>query len=191
MIDAFSYLSVLLSIIIGLAITQVLQGYRGLLLARGRTALSAPVLIWSGLILLFATQAWWASFGLQDRAEWDFLGFAIVLLQMIMLYMLSALVFPEFGPDDRLDLAEHFARHRKIFFGFLLGMLAVSIAKDLILAHRLPTPSNLAFHAMFMAVAAVGMVARSARVQLWLALFAVAAFVAYVSLLFASLGNSA
>ena len=32
--DAFSYLSVLLSIILGLAITQILQGYRALLLAR-------------------------------------------------------------------------------------------------------------------------------------------------------------
>jgi hypothetical protein len=188
--DAFDYLSVLLSIIIGLAITQVLQGYRGLLLARGRTALSAPVLIWSGLILLFATQAWWASFGLQDRTHWDFLGFAIILLQMIMLFMLSALVFPEFGPGDRINLAEHFDRHRGIFFGFLIGMLAVSISKDVILAHRLPTPLNLAFHGLFMTTAVAGILARSARVQLWLALFALGAFLAYVSLLFASLGNT-
>ena len=36
MMNAFSYLSVLLSIILGLAITQVLQGYRSLLLAHGR-----------------------------------------------------------------------------------------------------------------------------------------------------------
>ena len=34
--DAFSYLSVLLSIILGLGIQQVLQGYRALMLARGR-----------------------------------------------------------------------------------------------------------------------------------------------------------
>lgn len=32
--DAFSYLSVLISIILGLAVTQVLQGFRGLMLAR-------------------------------------------------------------------------------------------------------------------------------------------------------------
>jgi hypothetical protein len=189
--DAFSYLSVLLSIIIGLAITQVLQGYRGLLLARHRTTLSAAVLIWSGLILLFATQAWWASFGLQDRAHWDFFGFAIILLQMIMLYMISAVVFPEFRPDDRIDLAEHFDRHRGIFFGLLIGMLAVSVSKDVILAHRLPTPLNLAFHAMFMTAAVIGIVARSARVQLWLAVFALGAFVAYISLLFATLRSAA
>ena len=32
--DAFSYLSVLLSIIVGLAITQVLTGFRGIMLWR-------------------------------------------------------------------------------------------------------------------------------------------------------------
>jgi hypothetical protein len=36
MMDAFGYLSVLLSIIVGLAITQVLRGFRGLMLARSR-----------------------------------------------------------------------------------------------------------------------------------------------------------
>ena len=75
--DAFSYLSVLLSIIIGLAITQVLQGYRALLLARRHVALYAPTLAWSVYILLMATQSWWASFGLSDRRDWSFLAFAI------------------------------------------------------------------------------------------------------------------
>ncbi|HEU4696571.1 MAG TPA: hypothetical protein VFR92_06375, partial [Sphingomicrobium sp.] len=85
--DAFSYLSVLLSIIIGLAITQVLQGYRALLLAKARVRSDGTALLWSVSLLLFATQAWWASFGLREHREWSFLAFAIVLLQMILLYM--------------------------------------------------------------------------------------------------------
>ena len=84
MMDAFSYLSVLLSIILGLAIAQVLQGYRSLFLAKGRVQLHLPVLIWSGLVLLFAAQAWWASFGLRDRSDWTFQSFAVILLQLII-----------------------------------------------------------------------------------------------------------
>src|SRR5690348_4542983 len=126
MMDAFSYLSVLLSIILGLAIAQVLQGYRALLLARGRVRLSAPVLIWSGLLLLVATQAWWASFGLRQRMNWDFLSFAIILLQMVLLYMLSAVIFPEVEPSGPVDLVDHFDRHRRAFYSFLLAMLVVS-----------------------------------------------------------------
>jgi hypothetical protein len=185
--DAFSYLSVLLSIILGLAITQVLQGYRALLLARKRVRLSAPVLIWSGLALLFATQAWWASFGLRQRASWDFLSFAIILLQMILLYMLSAVVLPEVEPGDRVDLVDHFDRHRHIFYGFLIAMLVVSVLKDVVLDHHLPSPLNLTFHIILAVSAAAGLAIRSARVQLALALGGVAAFLVYVALLFAHL----
>jgi hypothetical protein len=185
--DAFSYLSVLLSIILGLAIAQVLQGYRAVLLARRRVRLSSPVLIWSGLVLLFATQAWWASFGLRDRAHWDFLSFAIILLQMILLYMLSAVVFPEIGSDDRVDLVDHFDRHRKIFYGFLIAMLLVSILKDLVLSHHLPEPENLAFHAAFAATALAGISIANRRIQTWIALIGAAEFLLYIALLFAKL----
>jgi len=39
--DEFSYLSVLLSVILGLAVTQILKGFRGLLLSRAHSALLA------------------------------------------------------------------------------------------------------------------------------------------------------
>jgi hypothetical protein len=185
--DAFSYLSVLLSIILGLAIAQVLQGYRALLLARKRVRLSAPVLIWSGLVLLFATQAWWASFGLRQRMNWDFLSFAIILVQMILLYMLSAVVFPEVEATDGVDLVDHFDRHRHTFYGFVIAMLAVSVLKDVALDHHLPSPLNLAFHIVLGTIAAIGIAMRSNRVQLWLALIAGGGFLLYIFLLFAHL----
>ena len=147
--DAFSYLSVLLSIIIGLAITQVLQGYRALLLAKARVRSDGTALLWSVSLLLFATQAWWASFGLREHREWSFLAFAIVLLQMILLYMMSAVVLPDVGDEQEIDLSEHFAEHRKLFFGILLAMLGASVLKDFILTGGLPTPTNLLFHVIF------------------------------------------
>ena len=185
--DAFSYLSVLLSIILGLAITQVLQGYRALLLARGRVKLSASVLIWSILILLFAAQAWWASFDLRERTEWDFLSFAVILLQMILLYMLAALVFPDVGSGGMVDLEEHSDKHRRAFFGFLIAMLVTSVAKTVILDDRLPSPTNLGFHLLLTGIAIVGMIWRNHRLQLALAVGAVVGFLAYVGILFARL----
>lgn len=187
MMDAFSYLSVLISIILGLAITQVLQGYRALLLARGRTQMDAAPLIWSGLVLLFAAQAWWASFGLTSRNDWDFLGFAVILVQMGLVYMLSALVLPDVAPGDTIHLGDHFERHRKAFFGFLLAMLAASIGKEAILTNRLPLPTNLAFHIAFGLGAVAGMVLSGRRSQLVLAIIASAGFLSYVALLFGRL----
>lgn len=187
MIDPFSYLSVLLSIILGLAITQVLQGYRALLLARGRVRLSSPVLIWSVLILLLAAQAWWASFDLRGRTHWDFLTFAVILLQMILVYMIAALVFPDIEPGADVDLIEHSSTYRSAFYGFLVAMLVTSIAKTLVIDHRLPSPENLGFHLLLMAFAIAGIFGRSHRLQLAIAIGAAITFLAYVALLFANL----
>lgn len=187
MMDAFGYLSVLISIILGLAITQVLQGYRALLLARERIHADPAPLVWSGLVLLFAAQAWWASFGLNQRRNWDFLGFAVILLQMGLLYMLSALVLPDVPDEDRVDLAGHFDRHRRAFFAFLIAMLASSILKEAVLEHRLPSPLNLTFHLVLAAIGGAGIIFRGKRVQLGLSVLAAAGSLAYISLLFARL----
>jgi hypothetical protein len=186
-LDAFGYLSVLLSIIIGLAIAQVLQGYRALLLARGRVHADPAPLIWSGLVLMFAAQAWWASFGLNARRSWDFLDFAVILIQMGLLYMLSALILPDMPAEGSIDLGHHFERHRRAFYAFLIAMLASSIAKEAVLEHRLTSPVNLAFHLLLAVIAVAGILFASKKVQLALALLATAGFLAYVTLLFTQL----
>jgi len=85
--ESFSYLTVLLSIVLGLAITQVLLGARGLILTRAKVKLYYPTLIWAGLILLIAIQGWWASFALRTHAGWTFGALLVIILRAISLYM--------------------------------------------------------------------------------------------------------
>ena len=165
--DAFSYLSVLLSIILGLAITQVLQGYRALILARGRVRLAAAPLIWSGVVLFGAVQAWWASFGLREHDIWSFGTFAVILLQMVMQYMAAAVILPDPATGgEAIDLGDHHERHRKAFFGFIIGTIAASLAKDGMLDGRLPETGNLVGQLLGGALAATGIAFAHPRVQL-------------------------
>ena len=187
--DAFSYLSVLLSIILGLAITQVLQGYRALLLSRTRINIYLPTLIWSALLLIFAAQLWWASFGLAGHTDWTFATFAIVLLQTGLLYMMSAIVLPDVPHAGVLDLSEHYWREVVPFFGISLLMLAVSITKDWMLNGGLPGASNLAFHATFAALSITALAARRPWVHSLIAGLMVVFVVAYIALLFARLNG--
>jgi hypothetical protein len=117
-VESFNYLSVLLSIILGLAITQVLLGFRGLILTRAKVKLYLPAVIWAGLALLIAIQAWWASFGLRMRASWTFLGFMVIVLQAISVYMATAVVLPDITGDCLVDLRDHYFAHKSWFFGF-------------------------------------------------------------------------
>ena len=106
--DEFSYLSVLLSVILGLAVTQILKGFRGLLLSRARIRLYWPVIAWGALLLLVCFQHWWATFGMRTRHDWTFLQFAMVLLNVIFIYMVAGLVFPDFFGEEVVDLKENF-----------------------------------------------------------------------------------
>lgn len=185
--DAFSYLSVLLSIILGLAITQVLQGYRALLLNRHRVRLFFPPLGWSVFILLAATQSWWSSFGLADHKDWSFLTFSVILLQTVLLYMTAALVLPDIPPEQELDLRAHYYREVTPFFAVWLALLLTSLTKGVLLDNRLPATEDLLFHGSFAGLAVVALTVRREWVHQVLAGLNAALLLAYIALLFARL----
>lgn len=55
--ETFHYLAVFFSIILGLAVTEILQGLRRLLIKRERVALHLPALLWVGILLAMLAQA--------------------------------------------------------------------------------------------------------------------------------------
>lgn len=185
--DAFGYLSVLLSIIVGLAITQILAGFRGILLWRSRVRMFWPALLWAGTLLLINVQSWWAMFSLREVAAWTFAGFAVVLAQTIVQYMLAAIVLPDFSSDTDTDLREHYWTHTSWFFGLFIALLAFSLCKELVLYGRLPANEDLAFHLGFIALSATALFTRRDAWHKFLALLGAGVFCAYVILLFTRL----
>jgi hypothetical protein len=156
-VESFNYLSVLISIILGLAIAQILQGVRGLVLTRSKVKLYTPTIIWTGMALLIAIQGWWASFSMHQRASWNFLALLLIVLQAICVYMVAALVLPDAKGDNVVDLREHYLAHRHWFFSALLASIIFSLCKELALYGRLPYPLDLSFQCTFgiLAVAAI------------------------------------
>jgi hypothetical protein len=183
-VDAFGYLSVLLSIVLGLGLTQVLTGLGRMVRQRGGYRGWWPLPLWGGVLVLVYVQAWWSSFGLRDQADWTFGAFFVVLLQSILLYLMAAVLLPEDLRAEGGDLRAHYARQAPWFFGLLLLALATSLAKDLVLSGRLPGGVNLAFHGAFAVACVLGMALRSARVHAALAVAWALAMGAYCAALF-------
>jgi len=150
--DQFSYLTVLISIILGLGITQLLSGLGRLLQARRNVRLYWPALAWVGILLVVHVQTWWAMFGLRSFQNWTFVSFLLVLLQPIVLYLLSALVLPDPGSETALNLRDHYFAHARWFFILAVSLLAVSLLRDLVLAGSLPNTLNVIAHGMFFAL---------------------------------------
>jgi len=183
--DEFSYLSVLISVILGLAVTQILKGFRGILLSRARVKIYWPVLGWAALLLLLCFQHWWAMFGMRHRHDWTFEQFGIVLLNVIFIYMVAGLVFPDFFGDEVVDLKENFYAHRGWFFSLSVGIILISVCKQLVLSHSLPPTADLIFHAIFALALLTGALSRSDWYQKGLVLFNCGLFVFYIVLLYA------
>ncbi|MGZ8345676.1 MAG: hypothetical protein ACXWUP_01055 [Allosphingosinicella sp.] len=185
--DAFSYLSVLISIILGLAVEQVLQGYRALILSRRTIRFYAPPLVWSVLLLMMVAQNWWASFGLARRTEWSFALFATILVQTILLYMMTAIVLPPISTNESIDLREHYYREARAFFGISVALILWSVFREYMLLGALPNPLNLGFIALFLGLAILAAISRRPRLHEGFAVLMALLFGTYIALLFARL----
>jgi hypothetical protein len=187
--DSFSYLSVLLSIILGLALTQLLQGLRGIALHRSRVRAWWPVFAWSGTLMLIFVQTWWAMFGLRRHTDWVFVQFFAVILHTVLLYMLAALVLPDFTGTDVIDLRAHYFQQRRFFMIVLVAAGVASLLKDLAMDGRLPDRTNLLFHAVFIAMGLTAIATGREWYHKLLALAGVVGFTCYVVLLFSTLSR--
>jgi hypothetical protein len=185
--DEFSYLSVLISVILGLAVTQILQGFRGILLSRTRVRIYWPVLAWAVLLLLVCVQSWWAMFELRHYHPWTFAAFVVVLLQTIVTYMLAGLIFPDLFGEGTVDLRESFYAHRVWFFAFGILVILVSISKAVVLYGELPHPIDLGFHALFVTIFLIGAFTRRESFHKGLVVLAMASFILYIIIVFARL----
>ncbi len=187
--DAFSYLSVLISIILGLAVTQVLQGFRGLMLARSRVRGYWPALVWAVLVLVLCVQVWWAMFDLSLRpaARWTFFDFSLVLLQTVPLYLMAGLALPDVDVERGLDLRDHYYAHHRWYFSMLVLLIGVSFAKVRILTGHWPRLMDSGFLLVFMVGAAIGAWTRREWYHKLQAPLAAIGIVTYIFVLFAHL----
>ena len=185
--DEFGYLSVLLSIIIGLAMTEILQGLRKRMLYQDRVQRYWVSQLWAATLLLVCAQTWWAMFDLRNRHDWQFDQFVALLTQSILLYLGAGLLFPEFSGEGPVDMRAHYFRQRKRFFGLLIAVTLASVYRDWVLDHRLPSRPNLAFHVVYLITSAIAIATAREWYHKLLAVLIAAVFLFYVTTLFARL----
>lgn len=184
---SFDYLSVLISIVLGLGITNLLTGLAALVRQRGRLIWYWPLAIWMATVFLIHVQTWWALFGLRDMQQWSFAAFLVVLLQPVALFVMTALITPDLSGSGKVDLRIGYFRETRGFFGALLFALLASLAKNLVLSGSMPEGRNLAAHIVFIAIALVGGISRSSRIHAVLAPLGLGLLACYIGILFTTL----
>jgi hypothetical protein len=115
--DAFNYLSVLISIILALGMTRVLAGVGEMLQARARRRLYWVHMLWIANLFIYLVVAWWIFYRWRNQQPWTFFLFIFVLISPTILFLASIILFPpESALDELVDYKKHFYANHRAFF---------------------------------------------------------------------------
>jgi hypothetical protein len=130
MISAFEYVTVLISIVLGLGITQVLTGIADLIHQSKRVKVYWPHLIWVLLVLIMHVQDWWVTYDLKNYAPWRLPTFLFTMLYPVNLFVLARLLFPFGIQEGVVDLKVFYFENYKKLFGFTAALMLLAILDE-------------------------------------------------------------
>jgi len=117
LMDPFSYLSVLISIILALGMTRVLADVGEMLQARSRRRLYWVHAIWVVNLFLYLVVAWWIFYRWRNQQPWTFFLFIFVLISPTILSLASIVLFPpESSLDEFVNYKTHYYSNHRVFF---------------------------------------------------------------------------
>jgi len=134
-VSSFEFLSVLISVVVGLGIANLLTGVGRLLQRHRDIRVSVAFTTWTLFVFFFHVIYWWTVvFGWQEWQNWNLLVFLFVLTYGILLFLLSVILFPVDMPAS-WDPHAHFIDLRRWFFGIFTGLIVVEGLDSLLKSH--------------------------------------------------------
>lgn len=184
---AYQHVVVVMSIVLGMSVTQLLKGAAQLYRTRSRIKTYWLHWAWAALLIVFSFLLWWTFWSYRQITEWDFLRFVVYLSPTIVFYFLTAVTFPD--PSEAVtDLKQYFYANRAGFFGtfalygLLAGVTAV-VVRDLPVAD----PSNL-FRLAMVVLFLVAMRSVNERIHTAILVLSAIMMVAFIALFQLRLG---
>lgn len=161
--EAFSYVSVIFSVVIGLGLSHLLTGAVELFKARGRVKFYWVHLFWVALIFVGHIFMWWTLWNLRLLRGWDFFSFLLMLLAPVLLYVAAAFLIPKVEPGLSLDLKEYFYENHSAFFGVGAAFTALLSTQNWLLTGRMSPAPATAFFVTWFVMLCVSAVVRNER----------------------------
>ncbi len=131
----FEYLSVFLSVIMGLGVTHILAGLSKTIHYRRTLGLSWVHTLWAINILIYIVIIWWGMFWWSKQSSWSFFEFLLLLSYAITLFLAASLLFPWDMPRD-FDFRVHFEETRAWFFGVFFFAWCLDIPETVLKAEE-------------------------------------------------------
>jgi hypothetical protein len=118
-VPAFEHLSVLVSIVVGMSVSQVLFGLGQLVRRRGSYKIDPLYILSNAIILLVLVDSWWAAFSWHDVPGWSYRRTWFVMLNPLLVTMAAQLLPPDWE-EKPVDLHKNYYRNHRLIFGLLM-----------------------------------------------------------------------
>ena len=130
-ISPFEYVTILVSIILGLGITKILSSLAELLYDFKKVRFFWVHTIWVILILYIHVQEWFILYELKVYPAWKLPIFLFILLYPITLFLAASMLFPVIGRNENVDLKTFFCSNYKPLYFLFLICIVLSLAFNL------------------------------------------------------------
>lgn len=167
-IEIFTHVRILIAMIISISVARILSGVAKFLQHPKRNKLSTLHLLWVLALLLELILFWWWGVRLGVDIEWTFSTYMLHITYGVVMYLMSALLFP----DDILEYdgyQDFFLQRRYWFFALLVSTWIIDIAKTVAVGGYL-SPAFLAHASITIGVCILAMIFKNPKVQISLAL---------------------
>lgn len=130
--DAFEYVVVLTSLILGLGIAQILTSLADILSNIRQVKLCLPHSFLTITVFLLHIQEWWINYQYSHEISvWRLPIVLSILIYPILLFILARMLFPTGIRGHETNLEDYYYDQWPWFFGIALGTLAISIWQNL------------------------------------------------------------
>ena len=160
----FEYLMVLVSIILGLGMTQALRGLSKI--ARSDAPYRALTL-WVIVLIYLYMQVWWALWDLNEIAVWTQVYFSLIVFIPCAMFAATELLVP-MGTTSETDWQAHFFKVRGWFFAAMLVFTVLATLETRILLGVPLTHPYRLMQVSVMVLEIIGFVTSNPRVHAWL-----------------------
>jgi hypothetical protein len=122
--DAFNYVAVLVSIIVGLSATRVMSGLGEVIQAANRPRIYWVHVLWHITLLFNVMLGWWLLYRWRLTSDWTFFLFMWITIAPILTYLAAAILIPgELETTGSPDWRDYYYKNRRGFF-FAFGAIA-------------------------------------------------------------------
>ncbi len=111
----FEFLTVIISIVLAFGISDILSSWGEQIRLRRKIRPYRLHLAWTVLLLVIMIQVWWSLWTLQDRAEWTFPAYLLLIAPYLTVALIAYMLTPALA-DGEMDIRRYYYENSRWFF---------------------------------------------------------------------------